>query len=197
MNRSRVQLWVPQSVPLYLIYIWSTLSKKLSVLPPTPDFGRGMWMTHLTSERKSTNRISYNTLTVLTLPFNLQWRTIRSMVPSPFWTPLKNLRLMVICLITVYRNPTHMDQYLQWHSHHHLSVMFSVIHTLTHRAQTVCSNPELLHKEKAHLRKALTQCKYPNELWTRWRKGLTSPPKRLLIRLTTRAPQVPSPLPIS
>ena len=45
--------------------------------------------------------------------------------------------------ITVYRKPIHMDQYLQWDSHHHLSAKFSVIHTLTHRAQTVCSNPEL------------------------------------------------------
>ena len=63
--------------------------------------------------------------------------------------------------ITVYRKPTHMDQYIQWDSHHYLSAKFSLIHTLTHRAQTVCSNPELLHKEKSHLRKALTQSKYP------------------------------------
>ena len=63
--------------------------------------------------------------------------------------------------ITVYRKPTHTDQYLQWDSHHHLSAKFSVIHTLSHRASTVCSNPELLQQEKDHLRKALTKCKYP------------------------------------
>ena len=63
--------------------------------------------------------------------------------------------------ITVYRKPTHTDQYLQWDSHHNLSAKFSVINTLFHRAQTVCSNPELLKIEKEHLRKALTQCKYP------------------------------------
>ena len=62
---------------------------------------------------------------------------------------------------TVYKKPIHTDQYLQWDSHHHLSAKFSVIHTLSHRAQTVCSNPELLHKEKANLSNALTQCKYP------------------------------------
>ena len=63
--------------------------------------------------------------------------------------------------ITVYRKPTHTDQYLQWDSHHHLSAKFSVIQTLSHRASTVCSNPELLQKEKHHLRKALTKCNYP------------------------------------
>ena len=66
--------------------------------------------------------------------------------------------------ITVYRKPTHTDQYLQWDSHHHLSAKFSVINTLSHRATTMCSKPELLQQEKDHLRKALTKCKYPK--WT-------------------------------
>ena len=47
--------------------------------------------------------------------------------------------------ITVYRKPTHTDKYLQWDSHHHLSAKFSVIQTLSHRASTVCSNPELTY----------------------------------------------------
>ena len=63
--------------------------------------------------------------------------------------------------ITVYRKPTHTDQNLQWDSHHQLSAKFSVIYTLSHRATTVCSKPELLQQEKDHLRKALTKCKYP------------------------------------
>ena len=63
--------------------------------------------------------------------------------------------------IYVYRKPTHTDQYQQWDSHHHLSAKFSVIQTPSHRASTVCRNPELLQKEKDHLRKVLTKCKYP------------------------------------
>ena len=62
---------------------------------------------------------------------------------------------------TAYRKPTHTDQYLQSDSHHHLSAKFSIIHTLSHRAFTVCSKPELLQQEKDHPRKALTKCKYP------------------------------------
>ena len=45
--------------------------------------------------------------------------------------------------INVYRKPTHTDQCLQCDSHHHLSAKFSATHTLSHRAKTVCSKPEL------------------------------------------------------
>ena len=77
--------------------------------------------------------------------------------------------------ITVYRKPTHTDQYLQWDSHHHSSAKFSVIHTLSHRAQTVCSNPGLLHKEKTHFRNALNQCKYPKWALDKVERRLNKP----------------------
>ena len=64
--------------------------------------------------------------------------------------------------LTVYNKPTHTDQYLQWNSYHNLSDMYSVIGTLTHRAKTVCTRPELFQKELQHLRKALAKCKYIN-----------------------------------
>ena len=80
---------------------------------------------------------------------------------------------------TVYRKPSHTDQYLQWDSHHLLSANFSVIHTLTHRAQTVCSNPDLLCKEKAHLRKVLTQCKYPKWALDKVEKRLNKPSREV------------------
>ena len=79
----------------------------------------------------------------------------------PFWDTIVKPEADGKLSTIVYRKPTHTDQYLQWDSHHYLSAKFSVIHTLSHRAQTVCSNPELLHKEKTHLRNALTQCKNP------------------------------------
>ena len=70
---------------------------------------------------------------------------------------------------SVYRKPTHTDLYLQWDSHHTLTSKYSVIGTLQHRAQTMCSNPQLLFKEEQHLKSALKKCKYPTELSTRYK----------------------------
>ena len=63
--------------------------------------------------------------------------------------------------ITVYHKPTHTDQYLKWDSHHSLSAKYSVIGTLTHRAKTVYTDPELLQNEIYHLRRALGKYNYP------------------------------------
>ena len=93
--------------------------------------------------------------------------------------------------ITVYRKPTHTDQYLQWDSHHHLSAKFSVIHTLSHKAFTVCSNPELLQQEKDHFQEGSHQiANIPNGLWTRWRKDSTGLPERLVMRPATKLPNL-------
>ena len=81
--------------------------------------------------------------------------------------------------ITVYRKPTHTDQHLQWDSYHHLSAKFSIIHTLSHRAQTVCSYPELLYNEKAHLRKALTHYKYPKRALDKVKRRLNNPSREV------------------
>ena len=62
---------------------------------------------------------------------------------------------------TVYRKPMHTDLYLQWDSHHTVSAKYSVVGTLYHRAETICSSPPLLQQEEKHLQKALHRCKYP------------------------------------
>ena len=89
--------------------------------------------------------------------------------------------------ITVYRKLTHTDQYLQWDSLHHLSAKFSVIHTLSHRASTVCSKPELLQQEKDHLMKALTKCKYPKWALDKMQKRLNRSTRQVTDGSTTSA----------
>ena len=45
---------------------------------------------------------------------------------------------------TVFRKPTHTDLYMQWDSQHAISSKYSVIGTLHHRPNTICSSPKLL-----------------------------------------------------
>ena len=61
---------------------------------------------------------------------------------------------------SVFRKPTHIDLYLQWKHHHPLTSKNIVIGTLQHRAQTICSNPQLLQKEQQNVESALKKCKY-------------------------------------
>ena len=62
---------------------------------------------------------------------------------------------------TVYRKPTHTDQYLHWDSLHPISSKYSMVGTLQHRAKTICSDHQLFKEEEEHLTKALKKCNYP------------------------------------
>ena len=62
----------------------------------------------------------------------------------PFLDTLVMPQLENSLITTVYRKPTHTDLYLHWYSHNNLAARYSVINTLTQRAKTVCSNPQLL-----------------------------------------------------
>ena len=66
---------------------------------------------------------------------------------------------------SVYRKPTHTDQYVHYRSNHPNSVKSGIISTLTRRAINICSTPESLESEREHIRRALTeQNGYPEEL---------------------------------
>ena len=78
-------------------------------------------------------------------------------------------------MTTVFRKPTHTDQYWQWDSHHHISAKYRVISTLYHRAKTVCSNLQNLHREQEHLQKVLMRCKYPELALNRMKKRINAP----------------------
>ena len=92
-----VDMGSPVSLSVANLYMEYFEQKAFSTAPP-PGSDTGMWMTHLSSKRKSINRTSYNTSTVFTLPFSLQWQTIRRMGQFPSLIPLLNQRLMGNCL---------------------------------------------------------------------------------------------------
>ena len=105
------------------------------------------------------------------------WRPKRRWIhafPDILITPKENGSLST----SVYRKPTHTDLYLQWDSHHTLTSKYSVIGTLHHRAQTICSNPQLLQQEEDHLNSALQKCKYPTWALDRIRMKAKKPAPR-------------------
>ena len=51
---------------------------------------------------------------------------------------------------TVYRKPTHTNQYLHLDSNHFITAKSSVFNTLAFRAKVVCSSQQALHKEMEH-----------------------------------------------
>ena len=75
---------------------------------------------------------------------------------------------------TVYRKPTHTDQYLHGDSLHPISSKYSVVGTLQHRAKTICSDHQLFKEEEEHLTKALMKCNYPMWALNRVRMKMNS-----------------------
>ena len=69
---------------------------------------------------------------------------------------------------TVYRKPTHTDQYLHWDSNHHITAKQSVYNTLAHRAKTVSSTQDSLQKELSHIKTALHHCQFPSWALNQW-----------------------------
>jgi hypothetical protein len=66
---------------------------------------------------------------------------------------------------TVYRKPTHTDQYLQFDSHQPLEHKLSVVRTLTHRANSICSTESAREKEMKHLKEVLSISGYEKWVW--------------------------------
>ena len=66
---------------------------------------------------------------------------------------------------TVYRKPTHTDQYLQFSSNQPLQHKLGVIQTLRHRCNTICSTEEAKLQEIEHLKKVLSVSGYTRAAW--------------------------------
>ena len=68
--------------------------------------------------------------------------------------------------ITVYRKPTHSDQYLNFHSSHHLQNKRAVVNTRLLRAQTLESEEIDKAMEVQHVKQALKPNNYPDWMLT-------------------------------
>ena len=174
------------------LYMENLEQKALSTAHHPLGSGAGLCMTPLSSTRRSTNKISFNTLTVLTLPSGLQQRTTMRMGPSPSWTPLLNLRVMVNYPSLCKGNP------------HIQTSTYNGIVTMTSQPSLLSSTPSLIgskqcaaslscsNKKRTTSGRLSLNTNILNGLWTRWRKDLTGLPVRSLMGLITKALQLPS-----
>ena len=81
---------------------------------------------------------------------------------------------------TVYRKPTHTDQYLQFDSNQPLQHKLGVIKTLYHRCNTICTTQENKLREIEHLQKVLSISGYTRSAWVtaiKPKRKTTTPPK--------------------
>ena len=62
---------------------------------------------------------------------------------------------------SIYRKPTHTDQYLAYDSHHPQSVKRGIIKCLHERAKRLVTKPSVISKEKKHLSSVLVSNAYP------------------------------------
>ena len=62
---------------------------------------------------------------------------------------------------SVYRKPTHTDQYLAYDSHHPQSVKRGIVKCLYERAKRLATKPSVIFEEKKHLLSVLVSNCYP------------------------------------
>ena len=83
---------------------------------------------------------------------------------------------------TVYRKPTHTDQYLAYDSHHPQSVKRGIVKCLYDRAKHLTSKPSAISKEKKHLLSVLVSNGYPSSFVRKLTKTARPTPTKNLRR---------------
>ena len=78
---------------------------------------------------------------------------------------------------TVYRKPTHTNQYLAYDSHHPQSVKRGIVNCLYDRAKRLATKPSVISAEKKHLSSVLVTNGYPSSFVQKISKAGTAPKK--------------------
>ena len=82
------------------------------------------------------------------------------------------------CLTTsIYRKPTHTNQYLAYDSHHPQSVKRGIVKCLYDRAKRLVTKPSVISAEKKHLSSVLVSNGYPSSFVQKISKARTAPKK--------------------
>ena len=76
---------------------------------------------------------------------------------------------------SVYKKPTHTDQYLAYDSHHPQSVKRGIVKCLYDRAKRLVTKPSVITGEKKHLSSVLVSNGYPSSFVQKITKARTTP----------------------
>ena len=74
--------------------------------------------------------------------------------------------------LSIYRKPTHTDQYLNFSSHHPVEHKLSVVRTLLERSQQLVTVSQDKTQEGAHVEEALRACGYPPWCFSKVRRQM-------------------------
>ena len=176
MNRYRVQLWDPHQPPHSKHLHGRVWSQSSQFLPSPPS----LWL-RIVDDTFVINKAEHSR--DLLKHINNQDPHIQFTVEPtqqgslPFLDTLVTIEPDNTFSTTVYRKPTHTDQYLCWDSNHHITAKQSVFNTLAHRAKTVSSSQDKMDRELQHIKTALLH--WPST------SGNTSSP------IPTSSPQTP------
>ncbi|XP_066275413.1 uncharacterized protein [Branchiostoma lanceolatum] len=94
----------------------------------------------------------------------------------PFLDTLTTIQEDGSLRLSIYRKPTHTDQYLNFRSNHPLEHKLGVVKTLLHRADTIITDPHDRETEKQHIKQALKDCGYPK--WAIDKATAPKPPQQ-------------------
>ena len=106
---------------------------------------------------------------------HIQFTVVPTQGSQPFLDTLVTIQPDNTFNTTVYRKPTHTDQYLHWDSNHHITAKQSVYNTLAHRAKTVSSTQDNLEKELTHIKTVLQHCQFPSWALNQWEHKFNQP----------------------
>ena len=135
-----------QSAPLWPTCIWSILKGKPSVLPPPP---LRYWFRFVDDtfviQQEAHKQIFLDHINKAdpAIKFTVEGNQENDAIL--FLDTLVKPETDNSLSIPVCRKSIHISQYLEWDSHHYLATKYSVIGTFTHRANTVCTGPELFN----------------------------------------------------
>ena len=145
MGNRQVQLWAPPSAQLLLTCIWRTWKPRpYSLHRIHHHFLRRFVDDTLTIMKSSQIESFLQHLNSIDHHIQFTKEDSRPDGSMPFLDILITPRQDGSLKTTVYRKPTLTDLYLQWDSNHTITSKYSVVDTLHHRAQVICSSPELL-----------------------------------------------------